>query len=203
MLVKRLKTGVTSLWACTDQGASLIWQSPHNCHYVMSPKRTPGDLSSPSMPRVGLAVLVLIAVGLIVVAALLPEYEVQPAGIGIKPLDAARPGWVAGLMGILVQVGLLLVAMLLLVLSDARAVAGGILLGAGVIGLSLRLVRIVQLMEAPGVDPAIGSWVDLTAEAAVLVSGALSLTWLGAEPDLEEDLEDPESELPPPPGEGA
>jgi hypothetical protein len=159
------------------------------------------------MPRAGLAVLVLVAAGLIVVAALLPEFELQPAGIGIKPLDPARAGWVAAVVGILVQVGLLLIAMLLLVLSDAKGVAGGMLLGAGILGLSLRLVRIVQLMEAPEFDPAIGSWIDLTGEAAVLVAGALSLTWLGTDQVADEDdlegLEDLESELPPPSGEGA
>jgi hypothetical protein len=104
---------------------------------------------------------------------------------------------VATLVGILVQVGLLLVAALLLVLSDSKALAGGMLIGAGVLGLSLRLVRIVQLMEAPGLTPAIGSAIDLVAEAAVLAGGGLTLTWIGPAPPQD----DTEDELPPPPGE--
>jgi hypothetical protein len=128
---------------------------------------------------------------------MLPEFEVQPGGIGVIPLDPDRAGWAAGLVGILVQVGLLLVAMLMLVLGDAKAVAGGILLGAGVLGLSLRLVRIVQLMQAPGLDPALGSWIDLAGEAGVLVAGALALTYLGTQPASEDDPMDADAAAPP------
>ena len=160
----------------------------------------------PAMPRLGLAILVVVAAGLIVVSALLPEYLAQPGDVGIRPLDPERPGWVASLLGILVQVGLLLVSALLLVLSDARAVGGGILIGAGVLGLSLRLVRIVQLMEAPGLDPAIGSWADLVAEGSVLAAGGLTLTWTGPGREPDDELLDADDELldaeePPPPGE--
>jgi hypothetical protein len=114
---------------------------------------------------------------------------------------------VASLVGILVQVGLLLVAMLLMVLTETKGVAGGILVGAGILGLSLRLVRIAQLIEEPSFDPAVGSWVDLVGEASVLIAGGLSLTSLEtghvADEGELEDLEDLESELPPPSGEGA
>ncbi|MGH2691103.1 MAG: hypothetical protein ACRDHM_01205 [Actinomycetota bacterium] len=144
--------------------------------------------------------LALLAAGLLVTAALLPEIVVEPGGGGgLRPLDPERPAWVATLVGILVQVGLVLVAALMLLLRQSEAVAGGILLGAGTLGLTVRAVRFAQLGDSSPLAAGVGSWVDALAEAAVLAAGVVALSSLrrkGPEPEAE-----PQSALAPPPGE--
>lgn len=141
--------------------------------------------------------LALVSAGLVVTAALLPEFNAE--GVGVTPLDPNRPGWVPILVGTLVHVGLLLVPALMLLLGESRGIAGGILVGAGVLGLSLRLVRLFQLAELPGLDPAFGSSVDAVGEAAALSAGLLALSSLRPRP--QPDAEAPEPDLAPPPGE--
>lgn len=150
------------------------------------------------MPRVVAPLLALVAAGLVVTAALVPEF--QAGGVGVTPLDPDRVGWVPILVGSLVQVGVLLVPAAMLLLGERRGIAGGILLGAGILGLTLRLVRLFQLAEIPDLGPAIGSWVDLSAEAGAIVAGALAL--LGIRPSEREE-EATDTDLPPPPGEAA
>ncbi len=147
------------------------------------------------------ALIALLGAVLIVLAALIPEFNDR--GVGVTPLDPERLGWVASLIGILVQVGLFLVPAVLLALGQARSAAAGILVGAGVLGLTVRLVRIVQLGQTPGFDAAIGSLVDLLADGAALTAGVLALTATN-EPSDEVDWEDEDSleaEVAPPPGE--
>jgi hypothetical protein len=148
------------------------------------------------MPRVVAPLLAVVAAGLVVTAALVPEFEA--GGVGVTPLDPDRLGWVPILVGTLVQVGVLLVPAAMLLLGERRGIAGGILLGAGILGVTSRLVRLFQLGEIPDLGPAIGSWVDLTAEAAAILAGALAL--LAIRPH-ERDEEATDMDLPPPPGE--
>jgi hypothetical protein len=147
------------------------------------------------MPRVVAPTLAVVASGLIVAAALLPEFEA--AGVAVVPLDSERPGWLPILAGTLAQVGLVLMAAATLFLNGNRAIAGGILLGAGILGLMLRLVRLFQLAEVAELSPAMGSWVDLVAEAGVIGSGALALVGIG-QPEADEEAAD--IDLAPPPG---
>ncbi len=154
------------------------------------------------MNRLIPAALAAVAAALLVVAALLPEFTA--GGIGVTPVDPERVGWVAGLVGVLVQMGLLLAPGALLALGQARAAAGGVLVGAGVLGLTIRLVRVAQLGQTPDFDPAIGSWIDLLADGTALVAGVLALTSSDEGPE-EEDWEEEAlveaEELAPPPGE--
>jgi hypothetical protein len=122
-------------------------------------------------------------------------------------------GWVPALVGMLVQVGLVLSGALMVALRESRLLAGGLLLGAGILGLSLRVVRLFQLAEAPGFNAAVGSGVDLLAESLTAGAGVLALVG-GREDDLEDEFEEEEDEeggegddeellepLAPPPGE--
>ena len=154
------------------------------------------------MDRLVPAFLALLGAALLVVAALLPEF--MAGGVGVTPLDPERVGWVASLIGVLVQAGLVLTPAALLALGQARSAAGGILVGAGVLGLTIRLVRIVQLGETPGFDPAIGSWIDLLADGSALAAGVVALTSsedFAEEDEAWEDEVAPDAEPPPPPGE--
>jgi hypothetical protein len=154
--------------------------------------------------RVIAAILAFLAAALVVLGSLLPEFSTGEAGVA--QVDPSRAGWVPALVGMLVQVGLVLSGALMLVLGESRRVAGGLLLGAGILGLSLRVVRLFQLAEAPGFNAAAGSGVDLLAEALTVTAGGLAL-FGGREVDLEDDLEEDEEdedalESPaPPPGE--
>lgn len=153
--------------------------------------------------RVFAALLALLSAGLLVAASLLPEFE--SGGVGTAPLDPERVGSVAILIGLLIHVGLILLPALMLLMGDGPSSAGGILLGAGVLGLSLRLVRMFQLAEVPGVDAAVGSWIDALAEGLSLTAGAVALIGLRRD---SAPLEDPDvleqeeigSETVPPPG---
>ena len=153
------------------------------------------------MNRLVPALVAVLGAAFLLLAALLPEFT---AGADrIVPLDPDRLGWVASLVGVLVQAGLFLAPAALLALGQARAAAGGILVGAGALGLTVRLVRIVQLGESPELDPAIGSWIDLLADGSALAAGVLALT--SSEDLVEEEAEwedemAPEGELAPPPG---
>jgi hypothetical protein len=157
------------------------------------------------MNRVGPALLAVFGGVLVLVAALLPEFT--SGGIGFSPLDPASLGWTARLVGTLVQVGLLLVPAAMVALGQGRGPAGGILIGAGVLGLTVRLVRIFQLGQEPSLDPAIGSFLDLLADGAALTAGILTLTSSHDDEleELEEEdgvlLEAEEAVLAPPPGE--
>jgi hypothetical protein len=147
------------------------------------------------------ASIAFLGAALIVIAALVPEY--RAGGVGITPLDPERMDQIAILVGVLVQAGLLLMPAALLALGQARSAAGGILVGAGVLGLTIRLVRIAQLGQTPDFDPAIGSWIDLLADGAALIAGVLALT-ASEDEDEDEEWEDEapiEADLPPPPGE--
>lgn len=143
--------------------------------------------------RVVPALIAVLGAALIVLAALIPEFNDR--GVGVTPLDPQRLGWVASLVGILVQVGLFLVPAALLALGQARSAAGGILVGAGVLGLTIRLVRIVQLGQTPGFDAAAGSLIDLLADGAALTAGVLALTASPEEEDEDawDEVGDPES----------
>jgi len=154
------------------------------------------------------ALLGFLAAGLLVLGSLLPEFTAE--GAGVAQVDPSRMGWVPALVGILVQVGLVLSGALMVALRESRLLAGGLLLGAGILGLSLRVVRLFQLTEAPGFNAAVGSGVDLLAESLTVGAGVLAL--LGAREDaLEDGFEEEEGgegdqeELPeplaPPPGE--
>lgn len=149
------------------------------------------------MPRLLPAVLAVCAAGLLVAGALLPEYKAD--GFRVTPLDPEVPGWAPALVGTLVHVGLLLVPALMLLLGANGGIAGGILTGAGVLGLSLRAVRLFQLREIPQLDPALGSWVDLLGEGVALSAGILALAALGARGEPEPEALEPD--LAPPPGE--
>ena len=159
------------------------------------------------VPRLVPALLAFLAAVLRVTGSLLPEFEV--GGVGVAQIDPSRVGWVPSMIGMLVQVGLVLSGALMLVLRESRQVAGGLLIGAGVLGLTLRIVRILQLGEAPGYDPAFGSWVDTGGEAITALAGILALLGASEESlvaELEEEYEEePEEEAyeasPPPPGE--
>ena len=154
-----------------------------------------------------------LAAGLLVLASLLPEFT--SGGAGVAQVDPSRSGWVPALVGMLVQVGLVLSGALMVALRESRLLAGGLLLGAGILGLSLRVVRLFQLAEAPGFNAAVGSGVDLLAETLTVGAGILAL--LGAREDafaeevddhLEEGHEPDEGEetpatSAPPPGETA
>ena len=156
------------------------------------------------MNRLVPALLAVLGAALLILAALLPEFSAGAEGF--IPLDPNRPGWVASLVGVLVQAGLFLTPATLLALGQARAAAGGILVGAGVLGLTVRLVRIAQLGESPDLDPAIGSWIDLLADGSALAAGVLALTSSDEVVEEEADWDDelpPEGELAPPPGEPA
>ena len=153
------------------------------------------------MNRLVPALVAFIAGLLVLVSALLPEFESN--GTGFSPLDPASLGQPARLVGTLVQMGLLMAPAALLALGQARGPAGGILIGAGALGLTLRLVRIFQLGQEPSLDPALGSYLDLVSDGAALAAGVLALT---SSPDLPEEEEwsdeaELEAELPPPPGE--
>lgn len=138
---------------------------------------------------------------LLVLAGLVPEFNVN--GEGVTPLDPNRVGWIASLIGTLAQVGLYLVPAVLVALGQGRGPAAGVLVGAGVLGLTIRLVRIVQLGQTPGFDAAIGSLIDLLADGAALTAGVLILTSSEEAPDEEDWEEDhlAEAEVAPPPGE--
>lgn len=141
--------------------------------------------------RVIAAILAFLAAALVVVGSLLPEFST--GGAGVAQVDPSRAGWVPALVGMLVQVGLVLSGALMLVLGESRRVAGGLLLGAGILGLSLRVVRLFQLAEAPGFNAAAGSGVDLLAESLTVAAGGLAL-FGGREVDLEDDLEEESDE---------
>ncbi len=153
------------------------------------------------MPRLVAATFGFLAAGLVVLASLLPEFTT--GGMDVAQIDPGRVGWVPSLVGMLVEVGLLLSAALMLLLGESRKLAGGILIGAGVLGLTLRVVRLFQLAEAPGFDAGVGSWVDALAGVLTLSAGAWALTG-SEEEDLDEDeeyaAEDEEVPPAPPPG---
>lgn len=157
------------------------------------------------MPRLLPASLGFLAAGLIVLAALLPEYEA--GGVGVAQLDPERAGWVPSLIGMLVEVGLVLSAVLMLVLGESRRLAGGILIGAGILGLTLRIVRLFQLAEIPDLEGGDGSWVDALAGLLTVSAGTLAVRETNDE-DLDEEYEDSEGgeeepPLAPLPGESA
>jgi hypothetical protein len=128
-----------------------------------------------------------LAAGLLVLGSLLPEFT--SGGAGVAQVDPSRIGWVPALVGMLVQVGLVLSGALMVALRESRLLAGGLLLGAGILGLSLRVVRLFQLAEAPGFNAAVGSGVDLLAETLTTGTGILAL--LGAREDaFEEEVDD-------------
>jgi hypothetical protein len=148
------------------------------------------------IPRLIPALLGFLAAALLVTGSLLPEFEV--GGVGVAQIDPERVGWVPAMVGMLVQVGLVLSGALMLALGESRQVAGGILIGTGILGLTLRIVRVLQLGEAPGYDAAFGSWIDALAEGLTTLAGVLALirgTEAPDEHELEEDLE-PEAAAP-------
>ncbi|MGH2709969.1 MAG: hypothetical protein ACRDH9_02035 [Actinomycetota bacterium] len=150
------------------------------------------------MPRLLPALLGFLAAALIVLAALLPEYE--QGGVGFAQIDPERVAWVPVLVGMLVEVGLVLSGALMVALGESRKLAGGLLLGAGVLGLTLRVVRLFQIAEAPGLDAGVGSWVDALAAFFTVSAGALALSG-GEDEDLyDEDYDDEDApgEEPPP-----
>jgi hypothetical protein len=138
------------------------------------------------MPRLLPATLGFLAAGFMVFGALLPEFSV--GGVDVAQVDPDRLGWVPALVGMLVEVGLILSAALMLILGESRKVAGGILLGAGVLGLTLRIVRLFQLAEDPGFAAGDGSWVDALAGLLTVGAGALALKG-SDDDDLDEDEE--------------
>jgi hypothetical protein len=144
------------------------------------------------MPRLLPASLGFLAAGLIVLAALLPEYE--SGGMGFPPIDPGRVAWVPVLVGTLVEVGLVLSGALMVALGESRKVAGGLLLGAGILGLTLRVVRLFQIADAPGVEAGDGSWVDALAAVLTVCTGALTLR--GPEDEDDEYQEEGEEETP-------
>ena len=154
------------------------------------------------IPRLIPALVAFLAAALLVTGSLLPEYEV--GGVRVAQIDPDGVGWVPSMVGMLVQVGLVLSAGLMLLLGESRQVAGGLLIGSGVLGLTVRIVRILQLGEAPAYDPAFGSWVDSLAEGLCVFAGSLALVGAGREPVEDEEEaydEDLPSPLAPPPGE--
>ena len=132
-----------------------------------------------------------LAAGLLVLGSLLPEFTT--GGAGVAQVDPSRMGWVPALVGMLVQVGLVLSGALMVALRESRLLAGGLLLGAGILGLSLRVVRLFQLAEAPGFNAAVGSGVDLLAESLTVGAGVLALLG-GRGNDLEDEFEEEEDE---------
>src|SRR5688572_177906 len=160
-----------------------------------------------SSNRVLPAVLGFAGAGLIVLGALLPEYNL--GGQGVAQIDPSRMGWVPALVGMLVEVGLVLSASLMLILGESRQIAGGILLGAGILGLTLRVVRLFQLAAIPEITGGDGSWVDLIAALLTVSAGVLALRGSREEPEdadgYDEDepvlaaLAPPAGELPPRP----
>jgi hypothetical protein len=151
------------------------------------------------MPRPLPVSLGFLAAGLIVLAALLPEYEA--GGVGVAQVDPERPGWVPSLVGMLVEVGLILYAVLMLLLGESRKLAGGILIGAGILGLTLRIVRLFQLAEVPDLEGGDGSWVDALAGLLIVSAGILAVRGTDDE-DLDEEYEEdyvPQEEPPPAP----
>ena len=133
------------------------------------------------MRRVLPAVLAVLAAALVVVAGLLPEFLLlADAGtpIEVVPLEGGRPAWLGTLSSYIVHAGILLVAAAMLVLNEAPRVAGGLLIGASLVGLSLRVARVLQLSAAPEFAPALGSWVDLGAEVLGLATGIWALVAL-------------------------
>ena len=146
-----------------------------------------------------------LAAGLLVIGALLPEYTAS--GTGVPQVDPGRDSWVPALVGMLVQVGLVLSGALMLALRESRQLAGGLLIGTGVLGLSLRVVRLFQLSTAPGLNAAVGSGIDLLAETITVAVGILALRGASGGGLMEEFEEDEEPEedsvhgLAPPPGE--
>ena len=147
------------------------------------------------MQRVQPALLGFLAAGLIVLAALLPEYE--QGGAGFAQIDPERVAWIAVLLGMLVEVGLVLSGALMIALGESRKLAGGILLGAGILGLTLRVVRLFQIAETPGLDAGDGSWVDALAALLTIAAGALALR--GSREDLGEEWDGDEDDLAEPP----
>jgi len=141
--------------------------------------------------RVITVLLGFLAAGLLVLGSLLPEFTTD--GAGVAQVDPSRMGWVPALVGMLVQVGLVLSGALMVALRESRLLAGGLLLGAGILGLSLRVVRLFQLAEAPGFNAAAGSGVDLLAEALTVGAGVLALVG-GREDDLEGEFEEEEED---------
>ena len=153
------------------------------------------------MNRLVPALVAVIGAVLLLLAALQPEFASN--GTGFSPLDPASLGQPARLVGTLVQMGLLLGPAALLALGHSRGPAAGILIGAGALGLTLRLVRIFQLGQEPNLDPAFGSYLDLVSDGAALAAGVLALTaspHAGEEEEWEDEA-DLETELAPPPGE--
>lgn len=146
------------------------------------------------VPRWVAALLAILAAALLVTGSLLPEFQV--GGVGVAQIDPDRVGWVPSMVGMLVQVGLVLSGALMLLLGESRQVSGGILVGAGLLGLTLRVVRILQLTEAPGYDAAVGSWLDGIAEGMTVVAGVLALSGSGREADVDQ-YEEPEDDLEP------
>lgn len=157
------------------------------------------------------AVLGFLAAALLVMGSLLPEFS--DGDTGVAQVDPNREAWVPALVGMLVQVALVLSGALMLALGESRKLAGGLLLGAGALGLTLRVVRLFQLAEAPGLNAAVGSGIDLLAEGMTVTAGVLALIGprgdeLHEVEDGYEELEDEEDEdqsapLAPPPGEPA
>lgn len=149
------------------------------------------------------AVLGFLATALLVVGALLPEFTT--GGTGVAQVDPGREAWLPALVGLLVQVGLVLSGVLMLALGESRQLAGGLLLGTGLLGLSIRVVRLFQLAAATGFNAAVGSGIDLLAETLTVAAGLLALG-AGREDEPVEEFED-EGEadsvdsLAPPPGE--
>jgi hypothetical protein len=149
------------------------------------------------------ALLGFLAAALLVVGALLPEFTAD--GAGVAQVDPGREAWVPALVGMLVQVALVLSGALMLALGESRQLAGGLLLGTGVLGLSLRVVRLFQLAAATGFNAAVGSGIDLLAETLTVAVGFLALRGGQEDEAVEEfELEDDSGSvdaLPPPPGE--
>jgi hypothetical protein len=167
----------------------------------MLPGRSP--LSYPPAVHLKSAVLGFLAAALLVVGALLPEFTT--GGTGVAQIDPGREAWIPALVGMLVQVGLVLSGALMLALGESRQLAGGLLLGTGVLGLSLRVVRLFQLSAATGFNAAVGSGIDLLAETLTVAAGILALR-AGREEEPDEELEDEDEadsvdSLAPPPGE--
>ena len=157
----------------------------------------------PLVNRLLPAAVALVGAALLVIASLLPEFFA--GGAGVTPLDPGRPAWVPSLVGLLVQVAIVLSAALMLLLEEPRQIAGGILVGAGLLGFSLRVVRLFQLAAAPELSGGDGSWVDLIAEGLVVLEGVLSLRDRSEAVLIDEVDEVAEDEtlppLAPPPGE--
>ena len=148
------------------------------------------------MRRLTPALLGFLAAALTVLAALLPEFE--QGGSGFAQIDPERVAWVAVLVGMLVEVGLILSGALMVALGESRKLAGGLLLGAGILGLTLRAVRLFQIAETPGLEAGDGSWVDVLAALFTIGAGGLALTGADEEGLSYEEYDEDLAEEPPP-----